>query len=150
MPIRNTGNYKEIFCRSFAFSRYLYWNLGKLLTFMCSPPNDKYTFHYRVPNTQENVSCVCVFFVSSDVHFFEFRLAEKQLFHISPFHAWSYVLMSLGCLEVSNRVSNWNKGKIHFRCVDISNMPNGNTDIHIQIYCCELYMNLSIIWVLCI
>ena len=43
--------------------------------------------------------------------FFEFWLGGKQLFHIPPFHICSYVLMSLVCLEVSNGVSNWNKGK---------------------------------------
>jgi len=33
----------------FEFSRYFYWNVGNRLTFICSPPTDKYKFHSRVP-----------------------------------------------------------------------------------------------------
>jgi len=39
---------------------------------MCSPPNDKYKFHSRVPDTQENVSYVLEFYVSVDDHFSNF------------------------------------------------------------------------------
>ena len=41
--------------------------------------------------------------------FFEFWLVDKHLFHITSLHTSSYVLMRLEFLEVSNRVSNWNK-----------------------------------------
>ena len=56
----------------FEFSRYFYWNVGNRLTFMCSPPNDKYKFHSRGPNTQENVSYILHVYVSADVHFSNF------------------------------------------------------------------------------
>ena len=35
----------------------------------------------------------------------------KNVFHIYPFQSTSYVLKVFGCLEVSNRLSNWNKAK---------------------------------------
>ena len=45
-----------------------------------------------------------------------------------------YVLKSFSYLEVSNRVRNWNKvKKRHFRGVESSIMPIGNTNIHIKI-----------------
>ena len=53
-------------------SRNFYWNVGNRLTFMCSPPNDKYKFHSRGPNTQENVSYILHVYVSADVHFSNF------------------------------------------------------------------------------
>ena len=48
--------------------------------------------------------------------------------------------MSIGCLEVSNLVSNWNKRKKpHFHGVDTSIMQIWNTGIHLQIYFYLLY-----------
>ena len=70
--------------RSFAFSSYLYWNLGNRLIIMCSPPNDKNKFHTRGHNIQENVSYVLDFYVSTDVHFRILIRWKKQIFHISP------------------------------------------------------------------
>ena len=43
--------------------------------------------------------------------FFVFWRAEKHVFLFAPFRSTSYELKSFGCLEVWNRVSNWNKGK---------------------------------------
>jgi len=37
-----------------------------------------------------------------------------HVFHIAPFRTTSYVLKGFGCLEVSKRISNWNKFKISF------------------------------------
>jgi len=54
------------------FSRYFYWNLGNRLSSMSSHPIEKYTFHSRRPNTQENVSYVLEFYVSADTHFSNF------------------------------------------------------------------------------
>jgi hypothetical protein len=42
------------------------------LTLMCSPPIDKYKFHSRGDETQENVSYVLDYCVSADVHFSNF------------------------------------------------------------------------------
>jgi len=76
--------------------------------------------HTRRPNTQENVSSFLIFifqlmfifrifaldsYVSADDH-------EKHVFHNAPFHSTSHVLKSFRYLDVSKRVSNWNKGKI--------------------------------------
>ena len=81
---------------------------------------------------------------------FEFWLGEKQLFHISPFHSWCYVQMRLGCLEVSNRVSNWNKAKTSFSCGRYFKYANWKYRYSYTVYFPELIMNLSSIWVLCI
>ena len=43
--------------------------------------------------------------------FFTFWAPEKHVFHIATFRTTSYVLKRFGCLEISNRVSKWNKGK---------------------------------------
>jgi hypothetical protein len=84
--------------------------LGKLLTFMCSALIDKYKFHSRGPNTQEIVSYLLIFTFRL-LFFFRILISWNHLFHIAPFHSSSYVLMILVCLEVSNRVWNWNEGK---------------------------------------
>jgi len=43
--------------------------------------------------------------------FFRILGAEKQVFHVVPFRPSMYVLKSLRCLDVSNRVRYWNKVK---------------------------------------
>jgi len=48
----------------------------------------------------------------------------------------------------SDRLSNLNKTKTHFRVADTSKMPIGNTVIHIQFHLPEFIMNFSFIWVL--
>ena len=51
------------------------------------------------------------FFCFSWFSYFAFWGAEKRVFHIVPFSPTRYVLKSFRCLEVSNRVTNWNKVK---------------------------------------
>ena len=38
---------------------------------------------------------------------------EEHVFHITSFRPTSYVIKIFGCFDVSKRVSNWNKIKIH-------------------------------------
>jgi hypothetical protein len=42
---------------------------------------------------------------------FAFLGSENHVFHIVPFRPTWYVLKSFRCLEVSNRIRNWNKVK---------------------------------------
>ena len=73
---------------------------------MCSPRNESIILHARRPNCQLNVCSHLVFCFSW--FFFAFSVAEKQVFHIVPFRPTRYVLKSFRCLEVSNRLRNWN------------------------------------------
>jgi len=66
-------------------------------------------FHIRGPNTQENLSYILGFCVSSDVHFWRFEELKITFFNILPIRSRIYVLRRFGCLEVSNHESNCNK-----------------------------------------
>ena len=95
--------------RSFVNSYYSYWNLDNRLTFMCSHPNNNNNHSYsRTQNSRKTNlhTWFLGFFLSS---FFAFWGAENNVFNILPFRSRSYVLKIFGYLEVSNRVSNWNK-----------------------------------------
>ena len=61
--------------------------------------------------TLKKTSVTYLIFIFRLTFIFEFWLGEMQLIHISPFQTRKFVLMLLGCLVVSNRVRNWNKGK---------------------------------------
>ena len=67
-------------------------------------------FHTGRPNRQQKVCHALGFYVSADFIFRILRSWKARFSHrsISP---TSYVLMTLRCLEVSNRVSYWNKVK---------------------------------------
>ena len=78
---------------------------------MCSSPNDKYNLSFSRTQHSRKRKLRTWFLCFSLYSFLAFWGAEKQLFHIAPFRSTSYVLKSLGFLEVSKRVSNWNKGK---------------------------------------
>jgi len=60
-------------------------------------------FQPRRPNTQENVSYVLEFYVLADISFSHFEDLKACFFRTT-----SCVLKSFGCLEFSNRHSNWN------------------------------------------
>jgi hypothetical protein len=78
---------------------------------MCSPPNDKYNFSYSKYWNSRKRQLRTWFLCFSCCSFFGFWWAEKHVFPIAPFRSTSYVLKSFGCLEVSKRVTNWNKCK---------------------------------------
>jgi len=90
---------------------HFYWNLRNCLTFMCSLPNDKYkvsySYTYYGSKRQLDSSFICFSWCS----FFTFWVVEKHVLYIAPLRSSSYVLRSFVCLEVSNRVSNWNRTK---------------------------------------
>ena len=94
--------------RSFVISHYCYWNLGNILAFMCSPTNDNYNLSYSRTHLSRKPEIHTWFYVSPDV-FFAFWGAENHVYYIPSIRSRSYVLKSFGCLEGSNRVSNWNK-----------------------------------------
>ena len=93
--------------KKFLLSQYYYWNLGTTLNFMCSTTNINYNLWYSRTQCQ----LLNWFLCSSWCSFFAFWGAEKHVFHISLFRSTCYVLKIIGCLVVSTRVSNWNKGK---------------------------------------
>jgi len=97
------------FFRSFEISHYCYWNLGNLLTFMFSPPNDKYNVSYSRTQHTRKRKLHTWFLRLFWCLFFAFWGAENPFFHILPFRSRGYALKSFECLEVFNRVSNWNK-----------------------------------------
>jgi len=67
-------------------------------------------YHNRRPNTQENVSYLFDFHFTNNIFFRTLR-SRNTRFHIAPFRSTCYVLKRFGCLNVSNGVFNWNKGK---------------------------------------
>ena len=69
--------------------------------------------HTRRPTCQLKVSYALGFIVSSDF-FFAFWGAEMHVIHIGPFCTSRNVLKNFRCLDVSNRVRNWNKVKKTF------------------------------------
>ena len=105
--------------KSFVLSHYTYCNLSKLFTFNWSPLMTSIIFHIRGPKNQEDVCYIIEFHFSTDVHFFAFCGAENHVFHIFPIRSRSYVVKGFGCMEVSNRVSNWNKRKNPFNVMSI-------------------------------
>jgi len=92
-------------------SHYFYCNLGIRLTFMCSPANDKFNLSYSRTQHSRKRQLLTWFLYFNWYSFFAFWGPEKQLFHNTPFSSTNNVLKSFGCLEVSNRVSNWKKSK---------------------------------------
>ena len=66
--------------------------------------------HARRPNCQLKSLTHLVFMICW-FWFFAFWEEEKHVFNFVPFRPTRYVLKILRCLEVSNRVSNWNKVK---------------------------------------
>jgi hypothetical protein len=78
---------------------------------MCLTLNDKRHLSYSRTRHSRKYQLPNWFLSFRYCPFSAFSRAEKQLFHIAPFHSTSYVLNIFGCLEVSNRVWNWNKGK---------------------------------------
>jgi len=103
--------------------------------------------HTRRPNSQWKVCYAHGLYVSADF-FFAFWGAEKHVYHNPTFCATRYVLKSFRCQEISNRVRNWNKAKKKLYGVEISIMPIGNTNIHININVSHFISNFSFISVL--
>ena len=68
------------------------------MSFMFSPRNDKYTH---------------LVFMFQLIFFFRILRNWKARFYIVPFRPPRYVLKCFRCLEVSNRVRNWNNLKNH-------------------------------------
>ena len=93
----------------FKFSLFLS-NFLTVLLLGVHPLMESIIFHTRRPNNQEKCSYLLDIYVSVDVHF-HILWSWDACFHINPFRYTSYVLKCFGCLEVSSRVSNWNKGK---------------------------------------
>ena len=95
--------------RSFVHSHYSFWNLGILFTFMRSPPNDKYNLSYSRTQNSRKLKLHTWFLCFGWCSFFAFWGAENHVYNILPNRSTSYVLKGFGCLEVTNRVSKWNK-----------------------------------------
>ena len=81
------------------------------MTFICSPPNDKYSPSYSRTQHSRKRKLHTWFLCFVWCPFFAFWGADNHVFHILPIPSRSYVLKSFGCLEASNRVSNWKKRK---------------------------------------
>ena len=79
--------------------------------FMCSPRNDKYNPSYSKNKLSIKSLLRTWFLCFSRFYFFHIWGAEKHVFHIFPFCPTRYVLKIFRCLDVSNRVRNWNKVK---------------------------------------
>ena len=108
---------------------------------MCSRLNDKYNPPYsKTYLSIETPLCTWILCISW-FSFFAFWGAEKHVSHFAPFRPTRYVLKSFRWLEFSNRVRNWNIiKKNHLRVVEISIMPIGYTNIHIQINVSESFI----------
>ena len=132
----------------FPNSHYFYWNYCILLSFMCSPRNDKY--NPSCSKTKLSIkSLFLAWFLFQLIFDFAFWEAEKHVFNIVPFRPTGYVLKSFSSLEVSDRVRNWNKvKKKHLREVETSIIPIGNTNIHKYINGSEFINKFSFICVL--
>ena len=78
---------------------------------MWSPLNDNYNLSYSRTQHSRKRPLRTWFLCFSWCSCFAFWGPEKQLFHNAPFRTTSYVLKSFGYLDVSNSVSNRNKGK---------------------------------------
>jgi len=76
------------------------------------------TFHTRSLTLKKKGRYVLGYYVSGG-WFFTFWGAEKYVFHIAPLRITSYVIKSFWCVELSKRVSYWNKIKINIYVVSI-------------------------------
>jgi hypothetical protein len=101
---------------------------------MCSHPNDNIFFHIRGPNTQENVSYILDFYVSSDVHFSRFEELKITLMKSSHFVLGFMYQRVSGVWRVVIVHLTEKKAKTSFREFHTSNMQIGNTVNHKQIY----------------
>jgi len=137
-------NYKKKFPNFHNF----YWNECNHLSFMSSPRNDKYNPSYSkillsIKSLLRNwILCFSWF------SFFAFWGAKKHVIHIVPFRPLRYVLKCFRCLEVSNRVRNWNKVKNFIFVVENSIRLIGNTNNHKQNNVSVFINKLSFICVL--
>ena len=77
---------------------------------MFSPRNDKYNPSYSKTLLSIKSLLRTWFYVSADF-FFVFWRDENHVFHIVPFRPTRCKLESFWCLELSNRVRNWNNVK---------------------------------------
>jgi len=83
---------------------------------MCSQRKDKTNPSYS--KTWPSIkSRLRTWFLCFSWFFWAFWRAEKHVFHIVPFRPSRYVPKSFVCLEISNRVRNWNnvKNNIYMR-----------------------------------
>ena len=101
----------------------------------------------RRPTCKLKVSYALGFSVSADF-FFAFWGAGMLVIHIVPFRTSRNALKNFRCLDISNRLRNWNKVKKPLREVKIAIMPIGITNIHKQINVSEFINKLSFICVL--
>ena len=107
--LKNRYPFTNLF-RSFVLSHYSYWNLGNFLTFMCSPPNDKYNLSYSRTQHSRKRKLHTWFLCFAWCSFFALWGAENHVYKIFPIRSRIYALKGFRCLEVSNRVTNCNKG----------------------------------------
>ena len=90
---------------------------------LCAPHVMKsIILHTRRPVNKKSVTRLFLCF--GWLSFFAFWEAEKHVFHIAPFPPKSYVLITLKCLDVSNRERNWKKVKTSFSCSGNLNYAN--------------------------
>ena len=89
------------------YSFFAFWRAHKQLFHIAPFSSTCYVLNWR--RLQLRRWLLCLRWCS----FFAFLRAHKQLCHIALFGSTSYVLNSFWCLDFSNRVSNWNKGKAH-------------------------------------
>ena len=95
---------------NFQNSLYFYWNLAHSFSFNCLHLLISIILLTRGPSTQKTWVTFLIFMFQMK-YLFRNLPSWKATFHIDPFRSTRYVLKSFVCLEINNRVSNWNKGK---------------------------------------
>ena len=99
--------YKVKYKQIISISHYFYWNFGDSLNLSAHPLMISIIFHTRRPNTHKP-SVTYLVFMFHLIFIFRILMSWKACFS----HRSISVLKSFGCLNVSNRVSKLNKGKI--------------------------------------
>jgi len=107
-------------------------------------------YSFRLEDVTVNKSLLRAwFFCFSWFSYFAFWGAEKRVFHIVPFSPTRYVLKSFRCLEVSNRVTNWNKVKNNIYLRSKLQLCQFELPILIKILMCQSSLINSVSFVYC-